>query len=67
MDRIGLDVVRDIEQVYYEESGDPMDAPPRVLLDKIEKGELGVKTGRGFYVYPDPAYESPDFLRQASP
>ena len=67
MDRIGLDVVRDIEQVYYEESGDPTDAPPKVLLDKIEQGELGVKTGKGFYAYPNPAWESPDFLREASP
>jgi len=67
MDRIGLDVVRDIEQVYYEESGDPTDAPPKVLLDKIEKGELGAKTGKGFYTYPNPAFESPDFLREASP
>ena len=67
MDRIGLDVIRDIEMVYYEESGDESDAPPKVLLDKIEKGELGVKTGKGFYTYPNPAYESPDFLREASP
>ncbi len=67
MDRIGLDVIRDIEMVYHEESGDESDAPPRVLLEKIEKGELGVKTGKGFYTYPNPAYESPDFLREASP
>ena len=67
MDRIGLDVIRDIEMVYYEESGDESDAPPKVLLEKIDKGELGVKTGKGFYTYPNPAYESPDFLREASP
>jgi 3-hydroxybutyryl-CoA dehydrogenase len=67
MDRIGLDVIRDIEMVYYEESGDESDAPPKVLLDRIEKGELGVKTGKGFYTYPDPAYESSSFLREASP
>ena len=67
MDRIGLDVIRDIEMVYYEESGDESDAPPKVLLEKIEKGELGVKTGKGFYTYPNPAYESPSFLREASP
>jgi 3-hydroxybutyryl-CoA dehydrogenase len=67
MDRIGLDVIRDIEMVYYEESGDQSDAPPKVLMDKIENGELGVKTGKGFYTYPDPAYESPSFLRKASP
>ncbi|MFV1966747.1 MAG: 3-hydroxyacyl-CoA dehydrogenase family protein [Pirellulaceae bacterium] len=67
MDRIGLDVIRDIETVYYEESSDESDAPPKVLLDKIEKGELGVKTGKGFYTYPNPAFESPSFLREASP
>ena len=67
MDRIGLDVIRDIEMVYYEESGDESDAPPKVLVEKVEKGELGVKTGKGFYTYPNPAYESPDFLREASP
>ncbi len=62
MDRVGLDVVRDIEMVYYEESGDPSDAPPAVLLRKIERGELGVKTGKGFYSYPDPSYMEPGWL-----
>ncbi len=62
MDRVGLDVVRDIEMVYYTESGDPSDAPPPVLLRKIERGELGVKTGKGFYSYPDPSYKEPGWL-----
>ena len=66
MDRVGLDVVRDIEQVYFEASGDPSDAPPRVLLEKIEKGELGVKTGKGFYTYPNPSWQSPQFLKTTS-
>ncbi len=43
--------------VYYNESGDESDAPPRLLLDKIEKGDLGVKSGRGFYTYPQPAFQ----------
>jgi 3-hydroxybutyryl-CoA dehydrogenase len=59
MDVIGLDVVLDIEQVYYAESGDPRDAPPRLLIDKVAAGELGVKAGRGFYRYPHPAYQDP--------
>ena len=63
MDLIGLDVIADIERVYQRESGDPKDAPPRLLLDLVERGDLGVKTGRGFYVYPDPAFARPDFLR----
>ncbi|MBD3206143.1 3-hydroxyacyl-CoA dehydrogenase family protein [Candidatus Bathyarchaeota archaeon] len=62
MDRVGLDVVRDIELVYYNESGDPKDLPPKILLEKINKGELGVKTGKGFYDYPDPSYSDPDWL-----
>ena len=45
------DVVHDIEMSYYRESGDASDAPPKILLDKIAAGELGVKTGKGFYTY----------------
>jgi len=63
MDRVGLDVVRDIEMVYYRESGDPRDKPPKILLDKIERGELGIKTGKGFYSYPDPDFLKPGWLR----
>ena len=66
MDGVGLDVVRDIEMVYYEESGAERDAPPRLLLEMIERGELGVKTGKGFYTYPDPAYLEPGFLKGKS-
>jgi 3-hydroxybutyryl-CoA dehydrogenase len=63
MDRVGLDVVRDIEMIYYGESGDERDAPPRLLLEKIERGELGLKTGSGFYTYPNPRFLDPDWLR----
>jgi 3-hydroxybutyryl-CoA dehydrogenase len=62
MDRVGLDVVRDIENVYYGESHDVRDAPPRLLLERIERGDLGVKSGRGFYSYPKPRYLDKDFL-----
>jgi 3-hydroxybutyryl-CoA dehydrogenase len=62
MDRVGLDVVRDIENVYYGESGDVRDSPPRLLLQMIERGDLGVKSGRGFYSYPNPEYLEKGFL-----
>ena len=62
MDRVGLDVVRDIENVYYGESHDLRDAPPWLLLEKIEEGELGVKSGKGFYSYPNPIYREPGWL-----
>jgi 3-hydroxybutyryl-CoA dehydrogenase len=63
MDRIGLDVVRDIEMVYYNESGDESDYPPKLLLDRVERGDLGVKTGKGFYSYPNPVYRDPNWLK----
>lgn len=49
MDRVGLDVVLDIERRYAAESGDPEDEPPALLVDLVERGMLGVKSGRGFY------------------
>jgi len=52
MDKIGLDVVRDIELSYFNETKDPSDKPPQALLDMIAQGHLGVKTGKGFYDYP---------------
>ena len=64
MDKVGLDVVRDIELSYYRESGDATDLPPQALEDKVAAGELGEKTGRGFYTYPGPAYERPGWLRR---
>ncbi|MEO2016676.1 MAG: 3-hydroxyacyl-CoA dehydrogenase NAD-binding domain-containing protein [Fuerstiella sp.] len=67
MDIIGLDVIRDIEMVYHKESGDPADAPAQVLLDKIANGELGEKTGKGFYTYPNPSWQNTDFLKIPSP
>jgi len=63
MDMIGLDVIRDIEMVYYQESGDEADRPPQFLQDMIARGDLGVKTGKGFYTYPHPAYEDPAWLK----
>jgi 3-hydroxybutyryl-CoA dehydrogenase len=62
MDNVGLDVIYDIEMVYYRNSNDPKDRPPEALKQKIDRGELGVKTGRGFYSYPDPEYLQDDFL-----
>jgi len=49
--------------VYYNESKDPKDHPPEALKDKVDRKELGVKTGKGFYTYPDPEYSKPDFIK----
>ncbi len=63
MDRVGLDVVYDIEMVYYNESKDPRDYPPEALKAMVDRKELGIKTSKGFYRYPDPEYLRPEFLK----
>lgn len=63
MDGVGLDVVYDIEMVYYHESGNAEDHPPEKLIHKIERNELGIKTGKGFYTYPNPEFLEPHFLK----
>jgi 3-hydroxybutyryl-CoA dehydrogenase len=63
MDMIGLDVVSLVAAVYYEETQDDRDRPPTLLTDKIKRGEFGVKTGKGFYHYPDPQFHEPGFLK----
>jgi len=62
MDNVGLDVIYDIEMVYYRNSKDPKDHPPEALKQKVARRELGVKTGKGFYSYPNPEYLQNDFL-----
>ncbi len=51
MDRIGLDVIYDIEMSYFKNSGLGDDEPPDNLKEMVVRGELGVKTGKGFYNY----------------
>lgn len=67
MDTIGLDVVRDIELIYYEQSGEERDKPPEFLERMIASGRLGVKSGQGFYSYPDPEYKRPGWLTKEPP
>ena len=51
MDGIGLDVVYAVQMSYYEESGDPRDKPPDALKKMVENGDLGLKSGKGFYTW----------------
>jgi len=64
MDTVGLDVILAIEEQWYRESGDESDKPPKILVEKVKKGELGVKTGKGFYQYPNPSFKRPRWLKR---
>jgi 3-hydroxybutyryl-CoA dehydrogenase len=51
-DLVGLDVRLAIAEHLRRELGDRF-APPRLLRDKVARGELGRKTGQGFYAWRD--------------
>ncbi len=63
MDRVGLDTVYNVHAFYYNETKDISQKPPDKLKEMIDRGELGEKTGKGFYSYPSPEYARPDFLK----
>jgi len=48
-DLVGLDVRLHIAEYLHRELRDPKFEPPRILRDKVRRGELGKKTNRGFY------------------
>lgn len=51
MDLTGIDIGYYVKTARYEESGDPKDKPSESVTEKFEKGELGRKTGKGWYEY----------------
>jgi len=52
-DLVGLDVRLAIATYLHQELKLPHYAPPQILKDKVARGELGKKTGKGFYTWSD--------------
>jgi len=50
-DLVGLDVRLAIAETLHRALEEPQFEPPRILRDKVAKGELGQKSGKGFYVW----------------
>jgi 3-hydroxybutyryl-CoA dehydrogenase len=56
MDLIGMDINLSVSQGMYE-AFDHVDRfkPSDIQIEKVKNGELGRKTGKGFYEYPKPS------------
>lgn len=50
-DLVGLDTLKLIADKMYEEFKEPLYGPPPLLLRMVEAGQLGKKSGQGFYSY----------------
>ena len=65
MDMIGMETMYNVDKLWGEKLGDEtMLARANMIKENyIDKGKMGVATGEGFYKYPNPSYEDPDFLK----
>ena len=64
LDMCGLDTVQNVLKYLHETTGNAGYEPPNIIKEKVDKGELGVKTGKGFYNYEKPG--SDDFWEQTN-
>ena len=65
MDMLGLELVYNVYQHWGEKLNDQVTLKRADYFKKnfVEKNKIGVKTGEGFYKYPNPEYQNPDFLK----
>jgi enoyl-CoA hydratase/3-hydroxyacyl-CoA dehydrogenase len=69
MDLFGLDLMRDS---WSTPSDDPHREAVRTRIEPflgalVDNGRLGQKSGSGFYTYPGPAYQQPEFVDAEPP
>ncbi|MEU3273938.1 3-hydroxyacyl-CoA dehydrogenase family protein [Saccharomonospora sp. NPDC006951] len=53
LDVVGLDIHQQVATRLYEQLRDPRFFPPPMVARMVAAGDLGRKTGRGFYTYDD--------------
>ncbi len=52
-DQVGLDICLAVGDMLRSKFGDSLPPTPAWLREKVAKGELGRKTGKGFYIWKD--------------
>jgi 3-hydroxybutyryl-CoA dehydrogenase len=59
IDYTGVDINYHVASVFFDEFKDPSMAPPSLLRRMVLAGQLGTKTGKGFYEYDDQGKKKP--------
>ena len=63
LDHVGLDTVWSITNYWAGQLADEqLRANAKFLKAYVDRGDVGVKSGRGFYTYPNPTYAQPGFI-----
>lgn len=64
LDIMGLNTAFNIEMEFYKNSKDSnYKKIANKLAEHVEANRLGVATGEGFYHYPNPEYQNPNFVK----
>lgn len=65
LDLVGLNTVYNIHKIGAERTRNPNELKKMNYLKEnfIDKGRLGKVSGQGFYTYPNPEFENPDFYK----
>jgi 3-hydroxybutyryl-CoA dehydrogenase len=68
MDHVGLDTVWHITHYWAKRAFFIPQIRKNASFVKhyVDRGWLGMKSGRGFYTYPNPAFQQPDFITTVS-
>ena len=64
-DKVGLDICLDVAEILAEAVGTSINVPG-TLREMVERGEKGVKSGKGFYLYRDGKPEKVDRIAAAT-
>ncbi|MBQ0140701.1 MAG: 3-hydroxyacyl-CoA dehydrogenase [Kurthia sp.] len=63
-DIIGMETPYNLNLMHAETVPESKLAAEKIKKEMIDKGKMGVNSGEGFYTYPNPAYQDPNFLKQ---
>ena len=65
IDMVGIETLYNVEKHWGEQLNDQarLNRADYYKKNYIDKGKLGMKTNEGFYKYPNPKYQDPDFLK----
>lgn len=64
LDMIGMQTAYNIDKLWGEKLGDQaaLDRAGFIKKNYIDQGKMGMSSGEGFYIYPNPAFKREDFL-----
>ena len=51
IDMCGLDTILNIQEYMHAKTSNPVYKPTEAIREKVSRGNLGVKSGKGFYEY----------------